>query len=327
MSVDVPAAKLLGKKEGAGEGEARPHRQRKPEWLKVRLPSGPTFEKVKGTMKRTRLHTVCEEATCPNVGECWGGGTATVMVMGDTCTRGCRFCDVKTAKHPPALDPEEPVNLATAVAELGLKYLVVTSVDRDDLPDQGAGHFAACIRELKARTPQTIVEVLIPDFTGKHELIDLIGQAGPEVIAHNVETVERLQPTVRDHRAGYRQSLSVLERVKQAFPEIHTKSSVMLGLGETQEELIQTFRDLRSVGCSVLTLGQYLRPSAWHLEVKEFVHPDRFAELQKIAEGMGFLYVASGPLVRSSYKAAELFVAGLVKARGTSGGDTHRSGG
>lgn len=326
MSVDVPASKLLGKAAG-GEAEARPHRQRKPEWLKVRLPSGPVYEKVKGTVKRTRLHTVCEEAACPNVGECWGGGTATVMVMGDTCTRGCRFCDVKTAKHPPPLDPDEPTNLATAIAELGLKYLVVTSVDRDDLPDQGAGHFASCIRELKARTPQTIVEVLIPDFTGKPELIDLIGRAGPEVIAHNVETVERLQPTVRDHRAGYRQSLSVLEHVKRAFPEVHTKSSIMLGLGETQEELIQAFRDLRSVGCSVLTLGQYLRPSEWHLEVKEFVHPDRFAELQRIAEEMGFLYVASGPLVRSSYKAAELFVAGLVKARGTGGPDGHRCGG
>lgn len=286
---------------------------RKPEWLKVRLPSGPTYEKVKSTLHGLKLATVCEESRCPNIGECWGGGTATVMVMGDTCTRGCRFCNIDTAKNPLPLDPDEPRNLATAVAELKLKYLVVTSVDRDDVEDQGSSHFAACITELLASSPETILEVLIPDFTGRTDYLDKIGKANPAVIAHNIETVERLTPTVRDHRATYRQSLGVLDYIKKTFPHIHTKSSIMLGLGETEEELIQAFRDLRAVGVSVLTLGQYLQPSSWHLEVKEFVTPERFAQLQKLAEDMGFLYVASGPLVRSSYKAAELFVAGLIK--------------
>lgn len=288
-------------------------RPRKPEWLKVRLPSGPTYEKVKSTLHGLRLATVCEESRCPNMGECWGGGTATVMVMGDTCTRGCRFCNVDTAKQPLPLDPNEPRNLALAVAKLNLKYLVVTSVDRDDIEDGGASHFAACITELLAHAPETILEVLIPDFNGREECLDLIGRANPAVIAHNIETVERLTPTVRDCRAGYRQSLHVLEYVKKTYPHIYTKSSIMLGLGEREEELLQAFRNLRAVGVDVLTLGQYLQPSSWHLEVKEFVTPERFAELQKIAESMGFLYVASGPLVRSSYKAAELFMAGLIR--------------
>jgi len=288
-------------------------KQKKPEWLKVRLPSGPTYEKVKSTLHDLGLATVCEESRCPNVGECWGGGTATVMVMGDTCTRGCRFCNIDTAKNPLPLDPNEPRNLATAVAKLGLQYLVVTSVDRDDVEDQGSSHFAACITELLAQAPETILEVLIPDFSGREEFIHKIGVANPAVIAHNIETVERLTPTVRDRRAGYRQSLAVLDYVKRTFPHIHTKSSIMLGLGEQEDELLQAFRDLRDVGVSVLTLGQYLQPSPWHLEVKEFVTPERFAELQRMAEEMGFLYVAAGPLVRSSYKAAEFFVAGLIK--------------
>ena len=304
--------KLIALGSPAPASPAKP-KQRKPEWLKVRLPSGATYEKVKATLHDLKLNTVCEESRCPNVAECWGGGTATVMVMGDTCTRGCRFCNIASEKRPAPLDPDEPRNLAVAVAKLGLKYLVVTSVDRDDLPDQGSSHFASCITELLAHSPETILEVLIPDFTGRTDFLDKIGRANPAVIAHNVETVERLTPTVRDRRAGYRQSLEVLRYVKQAFPHIHTKSSVMLGLGETHDELVQTFRDLRDVGVSVLTLGQYLQPSPWHLEVKEFVTPERFAELQKIAEGMGFLYVASGPLVRSSYKAAEFFVAGLIE--------------
>jgi lipoic acid synthetase len=286
---------------------------RKPDWLKVRLPSGPVYERVRATLHELKLNTVCEESRCPNVAECWGGGTATVMVMGDTCTRGCRFCHIASEKKPAPLDPDEPRHLAEAVATLGLHYLVVTSVDRDDLADQGASHFADCVRELKARTPDTILEILIPDFCGREELLDVVGGAGADVLAHNVETVERLTPSVRDRRAGYRQSLHVLEHLKTRFPHLHTKSSVMLGLGETEDELLQTFRDLRAVGVSVLTLGQYLRPSPWHLEVQEFVTPARFAELQRLAEGMGFLYVASGPLVRSSYKAAEFFVAGLVR--------------
>jgi len=304
--------KLIGLGTPSAKATQKP-REKKPEWLKVRLPSGATYEKVKATLHELKLHTVCEESRCPNVAECWGGGTATVMVMGDTCTRGCRFCNIASARRPAPLDPDEPRNLAGAVAKLGLKYLVVTSVDRDDLPDQGSSHFAACITELLTHSPDTILEVLIPDFTGRTDFLDKIGLANPAVIAHNVETVERLTPTVRDHRAGYRQSLGVLEYVKKTYPHIHTKSSLMLGLGETQDELVQSFRDLRDVGVSVLTLGQYLRPSPWHLEVKEFVPPERFAELKKIAEGMGFLYVASGPLVRSSYKAAEFFVQGLIE--------------
>ena len=293
-------------------GDGR-RRKPKPEWLKVRLPSGPTYEKVRQTLKELKLHTVCQESLCPNMGECWGGGTATVMVMGDVCTRGCRFCNVKSAKNPPPLDPDEPRNLALAVARLNLRYLVVTSVDRDDLPDGGASHFAACIRELLTHAPSTILEVLIPDFSGRTDCLDRVAQAGPAVIAHNVETVERLTPKVRDRRAGYRQSLGVLEYVKKTYPHIHTKSSIMLGLGETEEEVVQAFRDLRDVGVSVLTLGQYLQPSPWHLEVEEFVPPERFAELKARAEEMGFLYVAAGPLVRSSYKAAELFLAGLIE--------------
>lgn len=294
-------------------GKGRKQRKPKPDWIKVRLPSGETFEKVKKTLRQLKLHTVCEESLCPNIGECWGGGTATVMVMGDTCTRGCRFCNIASAKEPAPLDPDEPRNLAVAVGQLGLKYLVVTSVDRDDLPDQGSSHFAECIRELLHHAPDTILEVLIPDFSGVKESLDRIGQAGPAVIAHNIETVERLTPTVRDRRATYRQSLDVLDYIKRNYPHIHTKSSIMLGLGETEEELLQAFRDLREVGVSVLTLGQYLQPSPKHLEVQEFVTPERFAELERKAMEMGFLYVASGPLVRSSYKAAELFVAGLVR--------------
>lgn len=290
-----------------------PQRAKKPEWLKVRLPSGPVYEKVRSTLHDLKLATVCEESRCPNIGECWGGGTATVMVMGDTCTRGCRFCNIDTAKNPLPLDPNEPRNLATAIGKLGLKYLVVTSVDRDDVDDGGASHFAACITELLASSPETILEVLIPDFSGNEDCLDLIGKANPAVIAHNLETVERLTPTVRDRRATYRQSLHVLEYVKKTYPHIYTKSSIMLGLGETEEELLQAFRDLRDAGVSVLTLGQYLQPSSWHLEVKEFVTPERFADLQKKAEEMGFLYVASGPLVRSSYKAAELFMNGLIR--------------
>lgn len=288
-------------------------KKRKPEWLKVRLPSGPTYERVRETLKDLNLHTVCQESLCPNMGECWGGGTATVMVMGDTCTRGCRFCNIASAKTPPPLDPDEPRNLALAVAQLGLRYLVVTSVDRDDLPDQGASHFAACIRELLTHAPDTILEVLIPDFTGREDCLDMVGQANPAVIAHNIETVERLTPIVRDRRATYRQSLGVLEYLKKTYPHIHTKSSIMLGLGEREDELLQAFRDLRDVGVSVLTLGQYLQPSPKHLEVKEFIPPERFEALKAMAEEMGFLYVASGPLVRSSYKAAELFLAGLVE--------------
>ncbi len=282
-------------------------RQPKPDWLKVRLPSGPGFERVRSLMHSLELHTVCEESRCPNVAECWGGGTATVMLMGEVCTRACRVCHVKSG-HPAPLDPAEPAHLAEAVAELGLRYLVATSVDRDDLPDGGAGHFAAAIRELKRRCPDTLVEVLIPDFQGDQRRLDTILEAGPDVVAQNVETVRRLTHPVRDPRAGYGQTLGVLAYLKSARPGVTTKTSLMLGLGEQRSELQEAFGDLRAVGVDVLTLGQYLQPSPWHLPVSRFVTPAEFDELRLEAKATGFLYVAAGPLVRSSYRAAEYFL-------------------
>ncbi|MEE2752289.1 MAG: lipoyl synthase, partial [Myxococcota bacterium] len=243
---------------------------RKPDWLKVRLPSGPRQERysaIKTRARALRLHTVCEEAQCPNIGECWGGGTATFMVMGDICTRGCRFCAVNTSRNGPPLDPEEPQNVANAIAEMDLDYVVLTSVDRDDLEDQGASHFATCIESIRATSPKTMVEVLIPDFQGEPPLIELVAEAKPEVIAHNLETIRRLTPTVRDPRAGYDQSLAVLAHLKHLG--LMTKSSLMLGLGETEEETLEAMRDLRDVGCDFLTLGQYLKPSGKHLKVAE----------------------------------------------------------
>jgi lipoic acid synthetase len=293
-----------------------PREARKPPWLRVPMPGGERYQRVKETLRGLSLHTVCQEASCPNVGECWGGGTATVMLMGDVCTRGCRFCHVKTASHPPPLDPDEPRHLAEAIARLGLDYIVVTSVDRDDVPDGGAAHFADAIRRLK-ELPGLLVEVLTPDFRGDAEAVRTVGRAGPDVFANNVETVRRLTPAVRDPRAGYDQTLGVLARMKAEFPRIVTKSSIMVGLGETDGELEETMRDLRAAGVEILTLGQYLRPSAWHLPVVEFVPPERFAAWRDLGRALGFRYVASGPLVRSSYRAAELFLRGEVEARAT----------
>ncbi len=284
----------------------------KPDWLKVRLPKGEGFEKIKGLTKSLKLATVCEEARCPNIAECWAGGTATVMLMGEVCTRACRFCHVKVGSPPP-LDPQEPEHLAAAVRELGLEYIVVTSVNRDEQPDGGASHFAAAITALKRESPKTTVEVLIPDFQGVESSLAIVAQARPHVVAHNIETVERLTPSVRDRRAKYAQSLRVLEYLKQRPENLYTKSSIMVGLGETDEELEQTFKDLRGVGVDVLTLGQYLQPSQYHLRVERFATPEKFAEYQKLAQSYGFLYVASGPLVRSSYRAAEFFMKGLME--------------
>jgi lipoyl synthase len=291
-----------------------PREARKPGWLKVGVPGGERYQKVKETLRGLRLHTVCAEAHCPNVAECWGGGTATVMLMGDVCTRGCRFCQVKTAAHPPPLDPDEPRHLAEAIAELGLDYIVVTSVDRDDLPDGGAGHFADAIVRLKA-IPRLLVEVLTPDFRGDAEAVRTVGRAGPDVFANNVETVRRLTPVVRDARAGYEQTLDVLARMRREFPEVVTKSSIMVGLGEEEGEVLETMRDLRAHGVDILTLGQYLRPSAWHLPVVEYVNPEKFQWYRAQGLALGFRYVASGPLVRSSYRAAELFLRGEIEAR------------
>jgi len=299
-----------------------PLRATKPRWLRVPLPGGERYQRVREALRSTRLHTVCEEAHCPNVGECWAGGTATVMLMGDVCTRGCRFCNVKTAASPPPLDPDEPRHLAEAVRELGLDYVVVTSVDRDDLPDGGAGHFADAIGHLR-QDPTLLVEVLTPDFRGDADAVRTVGRAGPHVFANNVETVRRLTPVVRDPRAGYDQTLEVLARMRREFPEVVTKSSVMVGLGETQEEVLQAMADLRGAGVEILTLGQYLRPSAWHLPVVEFVAPERFAAYKSAGERLGFRYVAAGPLVRSSYRAAELFLRGEIAGRrgGMPGGE------
>jgi len=291
---------------------------RKPDWLKMRPPSGREFADIRRTLRERDLHTVCEEANCPNMGECWsgghgdGGGTATFMLMGDRCSRGCNFCDVKTGGMDP-LDEDEPANVAAAVAEIGLDYVVLTSVDRDDLPDQGAGHFAETIREIKARHPGILVEVLIPDFQGEERLVRKIVDAEPDVIAHNVETVERLQWPVRDRRAGYEQSLSVLEQVTDAS-DVYTKTSLMLGVGEYHHEIYQTLSDLREADVDVVTLGQYLQPSRSHLDVERYVHPAEFDTWQRVAEDeLGFLYCASGPMVRSSYRAGELFVDAVLR--------------
>jgi lipoic acid synthetase len=307
----------------------------KPEWLKVKMPGGERYSAIKARARDLKLHTVCEEAQCPNIGECWSSGTATFMVLGDTCTRGCRFCAVSTARNPPPPDPAEPVNVAEAIREMDLDYVVLTSVNRDDLPDQGAGHFAACIREIRARNPKTLVEVLIPDFLGRSDLLALVVEAAPDVLAHNVETVPRLQVPVRDPRANWEQSIAVLANAKSLRPGQLTKTSLQVGHGESEDELVEAMRLLRAVDVDFLTLGQYLRPSMKHLPVREFVHPDVFARLDVRGRELGFAYVASGPLVRSSYKAGEFFIAQYLRARGhgaaagTSGPDAsspHREG-
>lgn len=288
--------------------------RRKPAWLKRAPPAGERFTEIKGILRDYQLNTVCEEAACPNLGECWSGrhgpGTATIMLMGERCSRGCNFCDVATGGMDP-LDPEEPERVADAIAEIGLEYVVLTSVDRDDLPDQGAGHFARTVREIVRRDPDILIETLIPDFQGEPELVRQVIEAGPDVIAHNVETVERLQQPVRDRRAGYHQSLSVLEQVSRTS-DIVAKSSIMLGVGEHAHEVYRTLADLRAVGTDIVTLGQYLRPSPSHLAVERYAHPDEFDTWKRVAEEeLGFLYCASGPMVRSSYRAGELFVSAL----------------
>ncbi len=275
--------------------------RRLPEWLTVRLPKPETIQQVEQMMRSARLHTVCESARCPNLPECWSKGSATFMILGDICTRHCGFCAIKTGK-PLAVDPQEPQRLAEIAKRMGLKHIVVTSVARDDLPDEGAGQFAATIRALHATIPNAIVEVLTPDFKAKRWCIQRVVDAEPEIFDHNIETVERLQTIVRP-QARYDRSLKVLETVKQLNPAIYTKSGIMLGLGETREEVIQTMRDLRNAGVDALTIGQYLRPTQRHLPVQEYIHPDQFAEYQQIGESMGFLFVASGPFIRSSYNA------------------------
>ncbi len=290
-------------------------KQSRPEWLKVRAPSSSKYFEIRDMLKGLNLATVCQEALCPNIDECWGGGTATFMLMGDTCTRACRFCGVKTGNPKGVLDEDEPQKVGYAISQMALDYVVLTSVDRDDLEDQGSEHFAKTIETIKENNPKMIVEVLTPDFSANKEHIKRVLKANPDVYAHNIETIERLTPTVRDRRSGYRQSLRVLDSVKQLSPSQYTKTSIMLGLGEKDEEVHQTLEDLKMVGCDVVTFGQYLAPTkrhARHLPVTEFIHPKKFDHWANVAKEMDFLYVASGPLVRSSYKAAEYFMKGVI---------------
>lgn len=285
----------------------------KPSWLKVRAPSGENYARIKDMLGELKLATVCQEAKCPNIGECWSGGTATFMLMGEVCTRGCRFCHIKTGNPKGAIDPFEPEKVAYSISQMDLEYVVITSVDRDDLEDQGVSHFARTVSTIKKLDPDLIVEILTPDFRGERRLIDQLVESKPDVFAHNIETTERLTPGVRDPRATYRQSLNVLQFVKDKDPSRYTKSSIMLGLGEKDPEVLQALKDLRSVGCDVVTFGQYLQPTKRHLKVEEYITPEKFKEWQSIAESLGFLYVASGPLVRSSYRAGEFFMKGLVE--------------
>ncbi|HLG73699.1 MAG TPA: lipoyl synthase [Chloroflexota bacterium] len=278
--------------------------QPKPDWLKVRWGAGPTFNMVEQQLRSHGLHTVCEEAMCPNRGECWGRGVATVLIMGDVCTRRCGFCAIGKGRPAP-LDPLEPAHVAETAAILGARYLVITSVDRDDLPDGGAAHFGACIRAVRERLGAD-VEALIPDFKGSRAALEALLEARPICLAHNVETVPELYRTVRPG-SFYDRSVSVLRMSKELAPDVATKSNLMLGLGETREGILRVMHDLREAGCDGLTIGQYLAPTRGHLPVREYVHPDVFAELGEIARGLGFTFVASGPLVRSSYKADEQF--------------------
>lgn len=293
---------------------------RLPEWLKTPIPDNSNYKKIRKDLRGLNLHTVCEEARCPNISDCWGGSersaaTATIMLMGDTCTRGCRFCSVKTSKTPPALDPLEPENTAEALSRWGLGYVVLTSVDRDDLADGGARHFAETILKIKQKKPAILVEALTGDFAGDLNMVKIVATSGLDVYAHNVETVEALTSRVRDRRATFRQSLAVLDAVKKFVPSLITKTSIMLGLGETEEELFETLKELRKVSVDVVTFGQYMQPTKRHMKVEKYVTPQVFDHWRQVALDLGFLYCASGPLVRSSYKAGEAFIENVLKKR------------
>mmetsp|Transcript_13880 Transcript_13880/g.20325 ORF Transcript_13880/g.20325 Transcript_13880/m.20325 type:complete len:433 (-) Transcript_13880:31-1329(-) len=288
----------------------------RPSWFRVPAPSQSEksrYAEVKNSLQDLNLHTVCEEAQCPNIGECWNGGTGTIMLLGDTCTRGCMFCAVDTSQAPPPPDPFEPFKTADAISRWGVDYIVLTSVDRDDIPDGGSGHFAATVELIKHQKPEMLVECLVSDFRGDLEAVSKIALSGLDVYAHNVETVERLQKFVRDPRAGYQQSLSTLEHAKKVKPGLYTKTSIMLGLGETDEEVTQAMKDLRAIDVDVVTFGQYLRPTDNHLSVVDYVTPEKFDEFRRIGEELGFKYVASGPMVRSSYKAGEFYIEHMIK--------------
>ncbi|MEO0079417.1 MAG: lipoyl synthase [candidate division WOR-3 bacterium] len=282
---------------------------RKPPWLRMHLPTGDGFDRVNGLLQSLQLNTVCTSARCPNLAECWARGTATIMILGDSCTRRCRFCSVgqvRSARRPGPHDPEEALRVAEAVRRLGLRYVVITSVDRDDLPDLGAQAFAATVSHIRKVRPETQIEVLTPDFGARAELVRLVIESGPDVFGHNIETVERLTPRVRDPRAGYRLSLRVLELVKVLAPSLITKSGLMLGLGESDDEIGKTLSDLRAVGCDIITLGQYLQPDRRCLPVARYVPPAEFGRWESEALALGFRAARCGPLVRSSYQASEL---------------------
>lgn len=293
---------------------------KKPAWLRVTAPGGENYVRIKETLRSRGLFTVCEEARCPNVGECWKGGTATFMLLGDTCTRACAFCAVKTGNPRGRVDADEPLKIAEAVHAMALRYVVLTTVDRDDLPDSGAAHFAATIRAIRALDESILIETLTGDFRGQPAALTTLLDAVPDVFAHNVETVERLSPRVRDKRAGYRQSLAILARGRQLLAGGFSKSSIQLGHGESHDEVVATMRDLREHGVELLTLGQYLRPTPKHLPIARFVPPQEFDELAAVGRELGFRHVAAGPLVRSSYKAGEHFVATQLRPA-TPGGD------
>ena len=293
----------------------------KPPWLKVRAPGGETYVHLKETFRELDLHTVCEEARCPNVGECWTEGTATVMLLGDVCTRGCRFCAVTTGNPRGAVDGREPEHVARAIARLGLQYVVMTMVDRDDLLDGGASHVARTVTRLRELRPDILIETLLGDFGGHMDYVDVTADARPHVWAHNIEVVKRLQRSIRDVRCSYETSLGVLQHVKDRDSSHVTKSSIMVGIGETDDEVLETLADLRAAGVDLVTLGQYLRPSQKHAAVDRYVTPETFESYAEAARGMGFAFVASGPLVRSSYKAAEVFVRSILRPGDPAGAD------
>lgn len=298
------AAIKNGVKARAGNAPV-PHGQ-KPEWLRAKMPAGQAYSRTRNIVREHRLSTVCEESMCPNIGECWNAGTATIMVLGSVCTRACRFCAVDTGNPKGWLDAEEPRNTGRAVRLMGLEYVVITSVDRDDLPDGGAAHYAECVREIKRQNPATAVEALTPDFNGVTEHVETVVDSGLDVFAQNVETVKRLTHPVRDPRAGYRQTIDVLRHAKQFRPEVLTKTSLMLGLGEEDREILMTMDDLREAGVDILTLGQYLRPTANHLAVQRYVSPAEFDAYRQEGLEKGFLEVVAGPMVRSSYRAEQV---------------------
>ncbi|MBA0751630.1 hypothetical protein Gogos_000542 [Gossypium gossypioides] len=322
----------------------------KPKWMRESIPGGEKYVQIKAKLRELKLHTVCEEARCPNLGECWSGGetgtaTATIMILGDTCTRGCRFCNVKTSRTPPPPDPDEPRNVAEAIASWGLDYVVITSVDRDDLADQGSGHFAETVEKLKTLKPNMLIEALVPDFRGDAGCVEKVAKSGLDVFAHNIETVEELQRVVRDHRANFKQSLDVLMMAKEYAPAgTLTKTSIMLGCGETPDQVVKTMEKVRAAGVDVMTFGQYMRPSKRHMPVSEYITPEAFEkyralgmemsvfglvdynfllkekgylplmDLVKLLLPMGFRYVASGPMVRSSYKAGEFYIKSMIES-------------